>query len=298
MSKPLRTITIFLIFVVLIGVVRAPFETFDEDLVQRLIDVAKKNNVLLKVEGYSLRFPVSMEIDSLSGYVATPNAFPIPFLFTDTSLSPRFLPLLWLSGEVEATSTGYGGGVSLKVSHPLMGNSANVKLTGTQLQLGKHPTLKPYGINGELSFSLVGSIDGLDKAQPQLQTGLIEVTVKKGQFPSGYKINNLIPIPAASNIEMNLVVEAKNQKSNLKKARLTSSLGSATGSGSLELNKKGLVKQLDLSFEISLSQQGVESLGGYLALAAGEPVDSKINDWLIVVSQTGTKRPVATVTAR
>lgn len=195
-----------------------------------------------------------------------------------------FVQRLWLSllfGPSEARLTffplratvaleGYGGRIESTAHPTLFGGPVTGDISARGLQIARHPQLHALGIaSGQLDVTASAltlesgnlsrgtfSLDLTDAALPQ------PLSIRPGQLglPLG------ISIPAITDIDARLTGTLDGAHLVLPELKLTSSLGSFTGSARVPRNHG---EELILDGLILLTPSGIEQIGPYLAIASG-----------------------------
>jgi len=297
-KKLLRSVIVFMVALVVVGIVRFPYDSFSDDIVRALKQEAKRNRIVLNIENLSTHFPGKITTETLSGYVAAKEIFPIPFFFSDLTARVQLLPFLWLSLQINGEFKAYKGQIGGEVTQSLISDSSSILLHGTNLQLEEHPTLELYGLQGALEFQVTGEITRAADAPPTLSESELALKITNGRIVGKHTIAGIFPLPNAKDINIAIAVTGKGNRAMLESFKFASSLGSANGSGSLELNEQGIIDRANFNFEIGLTSKGEAELGNYLALAAGEPLDSGIQNWKISISKPAGKAPSTVVSPR
>jgi hypothetical protein len=155
------------------------------------------------------------------------------------------------------------------------------------IQLESHPLLRGLGITGRLSLDLSAETeDTALRAQELLQgTARIKLALDAGSYKGGHTIRGLLKLPQADDIRAEIEVKKSSRLLSIDKAQVFSTLGSASLAGVCKLGETIRQSAMDLNLEVHLTQAGITSLGGYLALLAKASVEAPPADYRLSIKK-------------
>ena len=84
-------------------------------------------------------------------------------------------------------------------------------------------------------------------------------------------------------------MQQREKEISIERFDLNSSVGSLEGGGSLSLNEEQKISSGDLEALISLTEEGHQSFGGFIALRANQPVDTPNRNWIVRIGLSNNK---------
>lgn len=302
MKKFLKSFSLLVFFVCIFALFRYPYSAFNQDIAQAIKSQAEQAGILLSIDQLEVHFPANLHLSGVHGYFPTPQGLPLPFAFESVGVYPKLWQLLRLETAGETTVNGYAGEISAWFTNPIFGESMAFQGKIKHLDLNKHPLLALNGVHGTIHGKLDATFEkvpssALPLVLPPLLEGNMEISLENGQLTAGAPLGGLLPLPSVKDARLSLLVTGRGQQLRLEKFDFSSSLGSATGTGSVELSPTHQLLQTNLTFHLKLSDDGVNQVGGYLALAAQIPVESRQSEFKVTILQPRNKPPRATVSA-
>lgn len=302
MKKFFKSLSLLVFFVFIFALFRYPYSAFNQDIAKAIKSQAEQAGILLSIDQLEVHFPANLQLSGIHGYFPTPQGLPIPFAIESVGVYPKLWRLLRLETAGVSTINGYAGEMRVWFTSPIFGETMALQGDLAHLNLNKHPLLALNGVHGTIHGKLDAKFEKapsstLSPVLPPLLEGRLQFSLENGQLKSGAPLGGLIPLPAVQDAGLSLLVEGKDQRLRLEKFDFSSSLGSASGTGSLELSPTYQLLQTNLTFHLKLSDDGVRQIGGYLALAAQIPVESQHSEFKVTIFQPRNKPPKTTISA-
>jgi type II secretion system protein N len=294
MKRILRQSAVFLALLLLLTIVRFPYDDYAKDAFSRIKQRAGQQGVRLEASRTEFSFPTTLGLENLGVLLAT-RPLPIPIFAESAIIKLRLLPLLAFHGGFAGAFKIYGGTLNLDANYGLLSREAKLYAEGEKVDLSLHPLLNANGIGGLLALKLTTTVSPaaiVDNGQ-SLPTSLgyfidfaeLEMSVERGRYDGGHQVGGLIKLPKASEISINLLADKNKDKVLLKKVQAFSSLGELSGKGDLRVSDALKITRANCDFAVKLTPEGAKELGPYLALAAKLPVESPGRDYQIHVEQ-------------
>lgn len=242
--------------------------------------------------------PPAITLSTVNGFAPT-GQFLLPFSFQQVSLHPRLLPYLWLHAAARGGLEGYGGTIDIDASIQLISQMLTVAISGKKLQLSSFPLLGALGISGTLHSVLQAELKrGKELNIYSILAGNIDATLEEGNFLGGLTEFAPMPLPQVSHINGRLIAERNKEELTVRDLNITSSLGNFSAKGivvlsqsidyhgnALEDTLNELIREVQLTGELELSDEGLKTVGGYLALASGNMQNQTSRQWSFSVNK-------------
>lgn len=294
MKKILIQSAIFLGLLLLVTLLNLPYDQYAEDLVQSVQRQLRTGGVAVEVEKTDVSFPGEFTLGNVSLLLPT-RPLPVPLFIDQIIVSPRILRIFLLQGAVDGNIQAYEGQITASLIYRLLSGNKDLTVRGQTLQLSGHPLFKALGVSGVLNLNAESQISQ-EKVPPGAANDLRQavllggassahISLEHGEYQGGHKLQGLIELPAAKEISLTVTVEQKKKRIVLNQLELFSSLGSATGSGSIVVTQTGKLQRANLRFSLQLTAEGNTAFGGYLALAARMSPESPPRNWEIQIAK-------------
>ncbi len=294
MRRVLKQAAIFFTLLAVAAVVFFPWSIFSEDIVQGLKSEADRAGILLDIESAELGLPPRIKFNSPSALIPS-RSLPIPLRLDSVEFRLKLLPLFIGKVDFIGKVSGYGGTLDFGWNQRLSGSEPVFEVDLKQLKLQEHPVLAGLGLQGLLDIKGRGELESMSNGMLFAKNGDLDLTISQANVQGGYQIQGLFTVPKIDNLSGKIIVNEENFRASLSKFSFDSSLGKADGHGSASFSPEGVVKRLKASFSISLTPEGVTALGGYLALAAGENVETPKSLYRVSVEINDNSKPIVTV---
>ncbi len=277
MNPVLKQAIVFLCLLLIVTVVKLPYDLLPDHLENFLIETVRSSGGAMAIKETKLGFPATVTLNEVGASLAIPTRppLPIPFVAQKISASLSVLNLLMLRLNSSVLIDAYQGNVSASISKPLFGAISNFNWSAKNLEIGEHPVAAAQGITGAVSFdgSLKSDLPALNPAS--VKEGVLNFSLTNGNYSGGHKIS-IVVLPPISNISTSCSIRLNETNLVVSNCNLTSSITSATVQGSVTRSKadtksfNGPFSGGSLTVNLQLSSEGAKSnsLGGYLALAA------------------------------
>lgn len=281
LKKLCKQASLFLVLFIVTLIVFFPFESINARLEDELEYRARQQGILLDIEKLSLSFPLDAEANSVSAIIPIRKA-PLPLRSTEVKLSSHPWSLLLLQAAMSASAKLYQGEMSAEVVKSLFGSTTNAKLQLASIELGDHPALKDFQLQGTLSLSAETVISRGS------QESALDLHIAEGSYAGEIKIS-IIKIPKFQNLQLTLKANQRGENIIIDRMQLECSLGDAYLTGTMQLQNNRL-SAANLSARIELTSEGVKDIGGYLALAAQQNVERPASRWTVSISKKPSDR--------
>lgn len=273
-----RKLAVLLILVLVVAVIKLPFDRFYRMVFSHIQSAAQDQGIGVLAEQISFKFPVTLHTTGLSIYTRIGET-PIPFYFNTFDASLKLLPIALFRRVLAGSGTAYDGSLELLVAGSLFGDPDEVTLTISNFDISQHPAARIYSLAGSLSAELKTHFQKSLTGMPKDTAA--SISLSNGSFPSGVKLFGLIEIPAVKEINIASKFNQQLEKIMIQGLRVSCSLGTAQAKGSLQLTKDGEISTAALDAVLELSQEGQTSVGQWLALQAGQSIEAPAANWSI-----------------
>ncbi len=261
-----------------------PFDSILRSKFAEIKEQVAPQGVLLDVQDLDFSLPAKIRAAALGIQLQSPDLY-LPIFIDEGDISLRLLSLFFGAPEIQSVIKAYRGSLNSSVTVEQSKNSAHVVANLKDVQLGEHPTLRFLGIAGQLSADLDAVVTTTQPVTLRGIEGKLDASIQEGVISQPLPIAPLFSLPPASEIAIVARAERLGDKLELSRFTISCSLGKGAGKGYFVLDSRGVIIGMELNALLSLTDEGHRSLGGYLALAAGEPLDTKTRKWSIKLSQ-------------
>ena len=286
----------FLIFLALLAAFtlwQIPYSQLLQDQFSKIKPELAKQGVFLDFGELRALFPVGIGFQGLNGMLKL-GPTPIPFQADSGEFKLGILSLFRARADLKGEFKFYGGTLRSAFNQSLRGaRDTSWDLELTDLALDKHPFLEFYGVGGKVSGTFNLRPSALP-AEPVPQ-GDFTINIREGSLKSGQTIG-VVKLPPLNNLSLEAVAELRERRLGTKKFELKSSLLDGSGRGECQFESGGGLGLCNGSFELNLTTEGLQSVGPYLALAAGLPVENPARRWKIEVAKDSRNQFTSRVT--
>ncbi len=243
---------------------------------------ARSDGTNMTWNGLSAGFS-SVGLDSLTVWIPGPRvkgsfAIPVSVELQQLSLGVRPASLLKLSPKVAFSTNLYGGVIVGEGETKGMG--AAVSATVTDIELGRHPQLSTLGLRGGV---VNGSVENLHLIPSGVDGGTFSLQLRQLAPPSIDTLTTLLRTRELGTIDVDTEGEVSPSAARFSTVRLSSLFGSVLGDLTVanHLTPQPSIKG---SFEISLSDKGVSTLGPWLPLIPNAGLDATASAFAVSVT--------------
>lgn len=276
----IAVITVAVVFIISVF----PFNSIIATQLKTLQAQLRPQGIECDVREVDFHLPAHLRLLGVGLQIQQPNLY-LPLFIDQADLKPSLLSLITGSPQAAADLKSYRGDISAWIQMSRGAEPHTVKASIRKILLGEHPTLRFFGVEGELSAETDLTIVPTPLVSLRSVEGNIEVTVRDGVIRQPIPVAPLISIPALQDLFLVAKAERRGDKLEVTKLSLRSSLGKAAGKGQFILDSRGQIIGQECSALIEFTEEGHKQYGGFLALAAGEPLDTTIRKWSVRVSQ-------------
>lgn len=248
----------------------------------RGLQQARSDGIKMTWNGLSAGFS-SVGLDSLTLWIPGPRvkgsfALPISLEMQQLSLALQPGSLLALSPRVAFSTNLYGG--ALEGEGETVEGGARVTATLRDIELGKHPQLSTLGVRGGLVH---GSVEGLHLIPTGVDGGTFSLQLRQLAPPSIEALTTLLRTRDLGTVDVDAEGEISPSAARFATLRLSSLFGSVLGELTVthHLTPQPSIKG---SFEISLSEKGVSTLGPWLPLIPNAGLDATASAFAVSVA--------------
>ncbi|MEN9847246.1 MAG: hypothetical protein RIS36_2393 [Pseudomonadota bacterium] len=229
--------------------------------------------------------PLSVGLESLTVWMRGPRvkgafAIPISLELQNLSVDLKLRSLLALSPTVTYRTELYGGTIRGDAKRVSGATRLNANLL--DVEIGSHPQLLSLGIKGGATS---GTLQEMTIISEGVNGGTFSLKVRKLELPAVEAIRPLLKTDTLGTVDLDAEGTASPSAVTVKSIRLSSLLGSIVGSftASEHLSHSPTLKG---SFEVSLSERGIESLGPWLPLIPGAQLPPSTAAFTLTVAST------------
>jgi hypothetical protein len=252
--------------------------------VQEGLQGVRRKGTNLSWSGLTAGFS-SVALDSLTVWFSGPRvqgsfAIPVSIELRQISIAVRVASLLFLSPSVTYSTRLYGGSISGEAQQGMQGTHLSGNLEN--IELGKHPQLSSLGVRGG---STNGTFQDLRVTRQGIEDGAFSVRVRELEIPSIKAATTLLRTQNFGTVDLDAEGDISPSMVDVRNIRLASLFGSVVGNltCSEHLSRAPSLKG---SFEVSLSEQGVTTLGPWLPLIPGAGLDPSTSSFAVAVATT------------
>lgn len=299
MNRYVKQAIIFLALLLLVTLVRLPYDTYPDSIRATLTEAAAREQASLVIDELTLGFPATLSSKGVRlAYPLRGTPLVLPLVVDSLELSLQTLSLLALRYSTDLTASLYDGAVEGSFSVPMFGKGIGLKGEVQHLDLGKHPLAQAFGVTGALTATFDIEARRRDPLPPTPESGTITVSIVDGHYAGGHRIS-LLDLPEIREIGFTAKAQVEQKRLKLTRALLSSSLGKATVTGSANRTDDGLITDGNAKISLELSDDGRKRYAGFLALAAQLPLEKgqTIAAWNIDIEFYPNRPPTALVTA-
>lgn len=291
MKRPVKQFFIFLGLLTLLTVIRFPYDEIVTSCFKQIKKAVQQNGVYINAETFRLRFPAKIELNKFSA-IKTFKLVPISFYADKVIINPNLLSLFLLKPKLSFEANAYSGLIKASISKFLFSNKQiSISSNLENLQLTDFPPTKTYGLSGLLNGSFQANLENKEGKPSKPSSAILSVKLEQGKLDSVSKIYGLIPLPKASDMELALKANLKDNHIEINTLTFFSSLGSLVGKGELTLTDSQVVDTVNIKFDIKLTTEGAASISPYLALKAKRTPPEGVKDWeLLITKETDNKQ--------
>ena len=299
MNRYVKQAIIFLALLLVVTLIRLPYDTYPESIRTTLQELAARERASLSIDDLSLSFPATLSSRGMRfAYPLTGTPLILPLVVDSLELSLQTLSLLALRYSTELNAKLYDGSIESSVSMPIFGSALNAKGEVQHLDLGKHPLAQAFGVSGLLTATFDLEARRRDPAPPTPEAGSLTVSIVDGHYNGGHRIA-IIDLPEIREIGFTAKAQLEPKRVKVTRALLSSSLGKASLTASANRTDAGAITDGNAKISLDLSEVGKKRFAGFLALAAQLPLErgQTISAWDIAVEFAPHRPPTALVTA-
>ena len=278
--KLLKQAAALLVLASAIYIIRLPDGWLDKKAYALIEKPLKKNDIAYEFESYRFRYPLRFSLYD-GGMIIPAGKIPIPFAFNEAHIKVKTLSLLLLKFAAELKIFAYDGMILGTVERSLLGERVKANLLVEEIAVERYPIGQHYSIAGQLN----SNTDVILSREPRTPEDVEEVSstirFSNGSYTGKHQVYGIYTIPDVNDIEANIQVVQNQLNVTINEATLTSSVGNAEGGGSIDLTVDGKIEKGSIEGILNLSDAGHKAFGGFIALRAGQPVDTPVKDWVI-----------------
>lgn len=267
MHRLIRQAIVFFGLLFVVTLVRLPYGSYKGRLLPRLREILIPNRIAVDLDDIVLRFPFVAEATAVRLLIPA-GPIPVPFEVDSLQITLLLSRLFLLRTDSDLNAVVYGGELTGNISRPLFGSAVRYDLKLEKLHLDAYPLLKLYGVTGLVSIRSAGETTEQPNSIDAVQSADVTVEISGGNLINPPRALGIFPIPPVRDLRATAHAALAKRRLTVDKLQLDSSLGNARGSGNFQLDASGLVASGSGTINLELSDEGVKSVGGFLALAA------------------------------
>lgn len=280
-TKARKFITVALLAIVTVVV---SWPTILKFIVQGSLESAKSSGANLSWNGLTTGAS-SVALDSLTVWIPGPRvkgtfAIPVSLELSRLSVALNVASLATLSPSVTYSTQLYGGSVSGEAQQ--VSGATRATATIENVEIGNHPQLASLGVHGG---STNGSFQEMILTPQGPAGGTFSVKIRELTIPAIAEMALLLRTTSLGTIDLDAEGTISPTKVDVPSIRLSSMFGSVVGAltASDHLSRS---PSLNGSFEVSLSDHGIATLGPWLPLIPGAGLDASTSSFIVSVSST------------
>ena len=258
---------------------------YGDYLAQKITKLARAQGVRLAFNSPELR-GVGLSAKELDLFLT--RQF-LEFNFTEARLKTKILPLLRKKGALNFNANGYGGLWQAELEQDLKSNELKGNVLIDNVKISSHPQLQAFNLsNGQLhlkshDFHFANGVPVSGDLEISLSSlNAVEPIVLSQQL-TGLPMS--IQIPAFKNLNLSSKTNVADGLIKISEVTLDSSLGSASGSGTIDANtSRG--NKLNLALNISLSKTAMKEFGDWLPLISNNKISNSTSSFNLKIRGT------------
>jgi hypothetical protein len=257
--------------VALVAILVVAWPSIMRGLVERGLEQARSNGINLSWNGLATGHS-SLGFESLTLWIPGPKvkgnfAIPISVDLQRLSLALRPSSLISLAPAGTFSTQLYAGTLSGDASTDVQTALVNANVEG--VQLGKHPQLASIGVQGGVTS---GSFQGMRITPRGVEGGTFSFRIRELAIPTAGAVRTLLQTENLGTVDIDAEGTVTPSMVNVTSIRLSSLFGSVVGSLSVTEHLSRM-PSLKGSFQVSLSENGITTLGPWLPLIPNAGLD-------------------------
>lgn len=259
------------------------------------LEQARQNGANISWNGLTAG-PSSVGLESLTVWIPGPKvkgtlAIPISLELQKLSVDLNLGSLLALSPTVTYGTELYGGTISGDAKRE--GGATRINANVEDVEIGRHPQLSSLGVKGGATS---GTLQEMSIIPEGVNGGTFSLRVRELEIPAVEAVRTLLKTDTLGTVDLDAEGTASPSAVDVTSIRLSSLFGSVVGSftASEHLTRS---PALQGSFEVSLSERGIESIGPWLPLIPGADLPPSTSAFTVTVASTpcSSSRAIPTV---
>ncbi len=255
---------------------------------QGMIKAAESKGVKLGIQKTDMTFS-GFQLTGVSCYFYQQGFYSMVEI-EELLFSPNWLKLLSGTAEVLLSGSSYGGIIKGSLDYSLKNKVTEGYLKAEDINLDKHLQLNALGVvSGKLNLNVPHFSGSLSK----LEVADISLEISDLNKPQATKITAGLPLPLSIPpvTELEMAINCMLTPGNFECAKIesSSSLWTISGSGKIGLDGPPAKTPLRMELDVSLSRDGIETLGPYLPLISAGKVPSTQGIFKVSLSGTAAK---------
>ena len=263
-------------------------------MARRGLEKARQNGANISWNGLTTGSS-SVGLESLTIWIPGPKVkgtltIPISLEFQSLSVDLKLGSLLALSPTVTYETDLYGGTISGDAKRK--GGATRFNANVENVEIGRHPQLSSLGIKGGATS---GTFQEMGIIPEGVNGGTFSLRVRELEFPAVEAVRTLLKTDTLGTIDLDAEGTVSPSAVDITSIRLSSLFGSVVGSlsASEHLSRSPSLKG---SFEVSLSESGILTLGPWLPLIPGAELPPSTSTFAVTVASTPCSSSRATPT--
>lgn len=245
---------------------------------------AKLQGITFALDDLSLKSPTRVSISNLEAVVES-ELGEIPFKIETGEFQASLLSLFMFNAVFDATFDAYGGTITVNWANNLISREATLAISASQLDLLNHPSSFAAGLTGKLNFEATFKLTGTQLSGFVVHEGDIHLELVNAHYNGGHSIIRSVQSPEIKDLTVNIYAKLFQQRIGINSLDIFSSLGRASGSGFVHLKSRNQVERGRIELNARLTPEGATLIGGFFALAAGEPIENPGRNWKFLATK-------------
>jgi hypothetical protein len=276
--------TVVIIIVALAATAVVSWPSVVRFIAQRGLEQARENGANISWNGLTTG-PSSVGLESLTIWIPGPKvkgtfSIPVSLELQSLSIDLKLGSLLALSPTVTYGTDLYGGTVSGDAKRE--GGATHLNANIERVEIGKHPQLSSIGVKGGATS---GTLQEMSIIPEGVNGGTFSLRVRELELPAVEAVRTLLKTDTLGTVDLDAEGTVSPSSIDITSIRLSSLFGSVVGSlsASGHLSRSPSLKG---SFEVSLSESGISTLGPWLPLIPGAELLPSTSAFLVTVAST------------
>lgn len=294
MNRTTKQALIFFSLLVIYTIIKLPYGSYKEILLPKIRNTLASQKLGIDFSDAVLSFPFSWEFTNVKLFFPI-KGIPVQLFSEKATSDLSILSLLGLKPKITNNIQLYGGNFKIDFDYPFFSPESSYQINLDNFSLENIQPIKAYGINGKIGFNGQGKLNKTKIDLLSQENAKLLLTINNGSYLGENLYISALKVPQISDLQLTSAAILNKQKLNINSFELNSNLVKASAKGVLHLASNFKIEYASFNIDLSLSAEGKEKLGGYLALASGNDLKNISSNWNIEIEITGKTKPTIKV---